>query len=43
MLVELKYYALVSNSLLIEKCIKLALDDIKYIKIKKYLKLNLKN
>ena len=26
--VELKYFALVSNSILIEKCIKLALDDI---------------
>ena len=26
--VELKYFALVSNSLLIEKCIELALDDI---------------
>ena len=26
--IELKYFALVSNSLLIEKCIKLALDDI---------------
>lgn len=26
--IELKYFVLVSNSLLIEKCIKLALDDI---------------
>jgi phage anti-repressor protein len=36
--VQLKYFALVSNSLLIEKCIKLALDDNKIYKNKEIFK-----